>query len=112
MQPTNNSVDSIVQRALDDLATTRSPAAIEAIVRRAVHEAYRLGRADALAGLITATELSQQIGVSRSSISRAAHRLGVGLSLDGRLLLLDAEGAELVRQHVSNKPGRRPKPAV
>jgi hypothetical protein len=109
---TTDRIDPIVQRALDEIATTPSPAAIEAIVRRAVHEAYRLGRADALNGLITATELSQQIGVSRSSISRAAHRLGVGWSIDGRLLLLDAEGAALVRQHVSNKPGRRPKPAV
>jgi transposase-like protein len=102
-----DAIDTIAQQALEALAGTRSPSARERIVRQAVHEAYRLGRVEALTGLVTVSDLARQMGVSRSVVSRLASRLGLGWQPAGERepRLLTAEEADLIR-------ARSPRPRV
>jgi DNA-binding LacI/PurR family transcriptional regulator len=97
-------------RILEELARQRSPAARRQVIARALHEAYRLGRAEALAGLVTASELARQMGVSSSVVSRLAARLGLGWHPAGEQspLLLTAEEAERIRT-APRRPGGRPR---
>lgn len=108
---TERDLDPIIRAAVDALSVEERPRPIPAsaartVVAKAVHDAYTLGRDEALRGLRSSTEVAAELGITRLAVGNMARRLGLGRVVAGVLVLTPAD-VEALRQRP--KPGRPPR---
>lgn len=100
-----NELEPIVAGAVNDLVD-RSPETARAVIARAVHEAYRRGRRDALAGLLTTEQVAAMLGVTPGRVRQLAQKRGAGWHVAHRVWLFTSE--DVAALQVKGRPGRRP----
>jgi len=115
--PLNDSTSiyySILQRALDILIpdgvpshATRSPATIDAVLRKAVHDAREAALAEAAFDLYGVEQVAEELGITPARVRALATSRGVGAHLGrGETWVFRRADIEAMRDR---KPGRPPK---
>ena len=106
-----DALDPIITRAVGDVCDRPrriSPLVAETVVRRAAHEAYRLGRRDAIAELLTVQQAAAVLGINERNVRRLAQRYGLGWRI-GREWLFTSDDLAGLRERSTGRPGRPPK---
>jgi Helix-turn-helix domain len=118
--PLNDSTSiyyGILHRALNILIpngvpshATRSPSTIEAVLRKAVHDAREAALAEAAFDLYSVQQVADELGVSERRVQQLAQSRGVGAQLGrGGTWVFRRQDIEALRER---KAGRPPKQHV
>lgn len=67
------------------------------VIAKALHAGYLRGRVDAIAELLTTSQVAADLGVSAAHLLRTARALGVGWDVDGRTVLFRPEDVAALR---------------
>jgi hypothetical protein len=103
------SLAETVSRIDDQFETTRTTPAIAASVAlNASYQGYQAGRHDAIRELLTATQVADELGVTKAAVIRLAQRRGVGWQLDRGYWLFRPDDVAAMRERL---PAGRPKAA-
>lgn len=78
-----------------------------AVVARVAWHAYQAGRVEAIAELMTASQVAALLGIDRTRVPRLARASGVGWQIeDGGTWLFRPEDVEAIRARSTGKAGR------